>query len=144
MPAESIRLLSSNFTIINHNLAYMRSLTIIFFSFSGRNFDVSKNYKRPHFSTPIYSRVASWHGRDETIRTLFFFNSLFQCYQSFPKIDDESDSDQSNLNVLCTTKQLFRSFFSFIKNKLLIEKIIDELLTVSRVLEAQTNLWLTA
>ena len=36
----------------------------------------------------------------ETKTVRIFFNSLFQGYQSFQKIDDESDSDQSNLKLL--------------------------------------------
>ena len=73
VPAERIRLLSLNFTIINHQVAYARSLTIIqsksftlyIFTFLGGNFEVSKNYETPHFSAAICSRVDRWHGRDE-------------------------------------------------------------------------------
>ena len=35
----------------------------------------------------------------KTVWIFFFLNSLFQGYQSFQKIDNESSSDQSNLEL---------------------------------------------
>ena len=47
-------------------------------------------------------------GEPKTVGIFFFPNIHFQGYQSFQKIDDESDSDRNNLKVFSTTKQLLK------------------------------------
>ena len=76
----------------------------IYFFFLGGNFNVLKNYKKLHFSTPIYSRLGSWLGRDENLSNLFW--TAFFKGTKIKKFNDESEIDQGKFFFFIILQQI--------------------------------------